>query len=692
MKTGADLILNGEIVLTGQVLSDEYSDWYGDSESWFSPRVVREALALTRGAATVRLTSAGGVAYAGEAIRTILAGHPGGVTIIVEGLAASAASLIFMAGTERIMSAGALLMIHDPSNIVWGTEADMLKEAGVLGLMADTYAAVYARAAGITSEEARAIMVAETWMNADDALAQGFATGIDQEADTAPPPLSKMTMEAGRAAFMQVVSQISTRIADHNAQPPAAARVSAAAGGFPAIPALSQEAVMTAITQPAAVTAATPAVTPDAAVMAERQRQRDIRTMAAPFLASMQLVQADIDSLIDDGTTASDAGQKFMSKMAAAQPPVSRPAQTTTIQRDEVDTKLEGMIGALMGKTDGPAAEFRGMRMKSLARHLAGPNMGFDETIAVRAGMTSTAMMSGGAIGVSDFAFVTTSVMNRTLRAEYERRASTWQAVAGAPLTAADFRNIASVRFGGDFQLKKVLENGEYANTTLVDEAETFKVERRGREINLTFEAVINDDMGALSRIPMEFALAARIMENSMVWALIRSNAVTSSDNTALFHVNHKNNAAAAALISVTSVGLGRKAMWEQRALGVKDADDFINIEPNRLIVPPALEVAALQFLQQTTPATDGTVNPFKTTLQPIIVPNLGALAGGSDTAWYLISSDYAPVSVAYLDGYAAPTIQTKDGMNPDVVTMTARHIFGAANTEYRGAWRNTGL
>jgi hypothetical protein len=47
---------------------------------------------------------------------------------------------------------------------------------------------------------------------------------------------------------------------------------------------------------------------------------------------------------------------------------------------------------------------------------------------------------------------------------------------------------------------------------------------------------------------------------------------------------------------------------------------------------------------------------------------------------------------VAYLDGYTAPTIQTKDGMNPDLVTMTARHIFGAANTESRGSFKNNGL
>jgi hypothetical protein len=74
-------------------------------------------------------------------------------------------------------------------------------------------------------------------------------------------------------------------------------------------------------------------------------------------------------------------------------------------------------------------------------------------------------------------------------------------------------------------------------------------------------------------------------------------------------------------------------------------------------------------------------------------VPNLGAAAGagGSETAWYLVSSDLPPISVAYLDGYQAPTVQTIEGMNPDKVTMNARHIFGAAPAEFRGCFRNPG-
>lgn len=189
--------------------------------------------------------------------------------------------------------------------------------------------------------------------------------------------------------------------------------------------------------------------------------------------------------------------------------------------------------------------------------------------------------------------------------------------------------------------------------------------------------------------------MAARTMESSMVWSLIRSNARLKSDGLPLFHADHGNLATgggAAGQLGVTAIGAGRKAMWGQRAFGSSDADDFLQIEPDRLLVPPALEVLALQFAATVTPGTDGAVNPFKSSLTPAVIPNLGAaVPGGSDTAWYLVSSDLPPIAHAYLEGYAAPTVQTIEGMNPDMVVMNARHIFGAAVTEHRGIYKVAG-
>ncbi|MDN5568033.1 MAG: Clp protease ClpP, partial [Paracoccus sp. (in: a-proteobacteria)] len=140
MRTGSDLIFNGELVLSGNVIEDSHVGWMWDEDVFFAPSMVRQALgALGEGEVTVRLNSIGGHVNAGEQIRAMLGAHPGGCRIIVEGIAASAASLILMAGTERIMSAGSHIMIHDPSGVIFGNEDDARRQADQLAVIANTY-------------------------------------------------------------------------------------------------------------------------------------------------------------------------------------------------------------------------------------------------------------------------------------------------------------------------------------------------------------------------------------------------------------------------------------------------------------------------------------------------------------------------------------------------------------------------
>lgn len=705
MRTGNDLIVGGELILSGDVLLDDWVGWMWEEDVFFAPGMVRQALAsLGEGRVTVRLNSPGGHVDAGEQIRAMLAGHPGGCRIVVEGIALSAASLIFMAGAERLMSAGSHLMIHDPSGAIWGNEAEARRAADQLGLTANTYAAVYAAASGKSAAECREIMKAETWFGPEAAIANGFADAIVEEgtgtaAPAVPAPAAPATLATVRTAYMSARDKLQARLAAASTpdRAPRPGHSPAVADGTqhkdPEMNTQTQTTATPPQTQPVPPAPATMAAPGGAAegIAQERARVKAIREMAAPHVAAGRLMQADLDALIDAGVTVADAGSRILATMAAQEPAGRSAAPVARIGRDETETRMEGMIGALMGQAEGPATMFRGMRLRHMAMELAGPALGYNDIEAIKRGMASTTMM-GGAYGVSDFAYITTEVMNRNLLAAYQRRAAAWQLVTGAAQTATDFRELHAVRFGGDFALKRVRENGEYEEAVLSDEAEGLKVERRGRTIRLTFEAVVNDDMGAFSRIPTEFAMAARTMENAMVWSLFRANAKLKSDGKALFHADHGNLAATAAAISIASVAAGRKAMWEQRPFGTTDKDDFMQVEPNRLIVPPALELVALQFTAATTPAADGQVNPFKSTLTPGVVSNLGAAAGGSDTAWYLVSGDLPPIAHAYLDGYAAPTVQTIEGMNPDAVVMNARHIFGAAAVEHRGAWKNAGV
>jgi ATP-dependent protease ClpP protease subunit len=131
----------------------------------------------------LRINSPGGDAFSGAAIYNLLKGHPGGVTVDVLGLAASAASLIAMAGAPVRMAENALMMIHDPWTIVMGNADRLRAVLEQLDRDADSLARTYAKKTGKGTEEIRELMRAETWMTAEEAIAAGFA---DESMDAVP--------------------------------------------------------------------------------------------------------------------------------------------------------------------------------------------------------------------------------------------------------------------------------------------------------------------------------------------------------------------------------------------------------------------------------------------------------------------------------------------------------------------------
>lgn len=172
-----DVLVNGEIVLHGTV-GQIY--W----EEGFTARDVIEALAaLGRDKdVTVHINSGGGVAWEGVAIYNALDSHRGKVTCVVDGIAASAASIIAMAGDETVMAAGSLMMIHDPALFTMGDAADHKKSIEVLDKLGDQLAGIYADKTGSSTDALRELMRAETWLTADEAVSLKFADRSDQAA------------------------------------------------------------------------------------------------------------------------------------------------------------------------------------------------------------------------------------------------------------------------------------------------------------------------------------------------------------------------------------------------------------------------------------------------------------------------------------------------------------------------------
>jgi len=164
------VLQNGELVLYGFV---------GDSfwEQGFTAKEVVDALAeIGRETdVTVRINSGGGYVDDGIAIYNALAAHKGQVTVHVDAIAASSASLIAMAGDTIVMLEGSLMMIHNPSGITFGTAEDHEKTGSILEKMASQMASIYAERSGNPVEDVRQAMKDELWLTAAEAVEQGYA-------------------------------------------------------------------------------------------------------------------------------------------------------------------------------------------------------------------------------------------------------------------------------------------------------------------------------------------------------------------------------------------------------------------------------------------------------------------------------------------------------------------------------------
>lgn len=151
------------------------NEWWDDVAS---PSLVRELDTLDVDEITMYVNSPGGIADDGVAIMNALARNKAKVTAFVDGLAASAATIVILGADEIVMGAGSRLMIHDAWSIAWGQASVLQKAAERLDKLSQTLAGLYAQRAGGDAEQWRAAMEAETWYTAEEAVEAGLADRV----------------------------------------------------------------------------------------------------------------------------------------------------------------------------------------------------------------------------------------------------------------------------------------------------------------------------------------------------------------------------------------------------------------------------------------------------------------------------------------------------------------------------------
>jgi ATP-dependent Clp endopeptidase proteolytic subunit ClpP len=169
----------------------------------------KEISAITAKNIDLHINSPGGAVFDGVAIYNLLKQHQANITTYIDGLAASIASVIALAGDKVVMAENALYMMHNPFGVVMGNASDMRSMADVLDKIRGTMTGVYAGKSGKDNDEINALLDAETWFTADEALEAGFIDEIGVEMDLAAS--ASFVPAMSKAGFKKIPKEIAAK-------------------------------------------------------------------------------------------------------------------------------------------------------------------------------------------------------------------------------------------------------------------------------------------------------------------------------------------------------------------------------------------------------------------------------------------------------------------------------------------------
>lgn len=195
--------------------------WYGDE---VTPKLFKSELMNGSGDITIWINSPGGDVFAASQIYNMLMDYPGKVTVKIDGIAASAASVIAMAGGEVLMSPVSMLMIHNPMTIAFGDTVEMERAIAMLSEVKESIINSYELKTGLSRAKISHLMDAESWFNAKKAVELGFADGIlFTVANSAPE--SEGILFSNLAVTNSLLNKLPQRTSDpkpkENLEPPA---------------------------------------------------------------------------------------------------------------------------------------------------------------------------------------------------------------------------------------------------------------------------------------------------------------------------------------------------------------------------------------------------------------------------------------------------------------------------------------
>ncbi|EPP3373327.1 TPA: Clp protease ClpP [Proteus mirabilis] len=596
----------------------------------------------------LHIHSPGGEVFDGIAIYNQLKNHSATITVYIDGLAASMASVIAMVGDTVIMPKNAMMMIHKPWGVSWGDANDMREYADLLDKLENVLIPAYVAKTGKTTEEITAMLEQETWLDGDECVEHGFADKVIEPVKAMASLTSKRIEE-----FSSMPSAIKNQITPKNTTKP------------------------TQQPQPNS----SPEPQPSATYADEQIRLNGIKDLFAMFGGRHNELM--ITCLADANCSVEKAREQLLNTIAQQQNPEPSNKDNAHIYAGNGNIVGDSVRASVMARAGYQDYEkdnaYNSMTLRELARASLTER-------GVGVATYNPMQMIGMAFthSTSDFGNILLDVANKAILLGWEENDETFEKWTKKG-QLSDFKTAHRVGLGAFPSLRKVREGAEYKYVTLDDKGETIALATYGELFSITRQAIINDDMNMLTDVPMKFGRAAKATVGDLVYAVLIDNEKM-SDKKALFSTDHKNMLTGG--MDVETISAGRTAMRQQ-----KEGERTLNIRPAFMLVPTTLETQAIQVVKSGSvkgaDVNANIINPVRDLAEIIAEPRLDE---ASTKDWYMASRQGSDtIEVAYLNGIDVPYIDQLEGFTSDGVTTKVRIDAGVAPVDYRGLLKVTG-
>ena len=690
------------------IYGDIGESWWGDSVT--AKEVAEQLAELDVDTIVVRINSYGGSVSDGLAIFNVLRNHKATINVRIDGVAVSIASLIAMAGDTVSMSENAIFMVHAPWGGAVGNSKEMREYADMLDIYAKAMSSSYVRKTGQDNEVIMDLLTdgEDHWYTAAEASEFGYVDEIIEEEMAAAAGFDKSkfipsALRSQAAQLKTIAASLRDDLSIKEVPQPAAL---VAANHQPMKEENSMEPkdkIKATDDQVVIDDALTKHGTEVEAkvVAAENERKTAIRA-AFDLHPNHAGVSALLTDCLMDGTITVEAAQKkLLAKLGEGATPLAGISGLETGQ-DEHDKQVAAAQDVLLVRAG--VNRMRGNGVDAMAIDLQGnPFVGASLMDMARASLKAAGKNSAGMDkrevvamafqGTSDFPVLLENTMHKVLLTAYMTAVDTWSRFCKIG-SVSDFRTHNRYRTGSIGNLDTLGEHGEVKHKSIPDgEKGSVTATTKANIITITREAIINDDLQALTDLATMLGRAYKRTIEAAVYALLAENSglgpTLVSDSKTLFHADHDNIGAGAA-ISMAAIDADRVLMANQTDVG---GNDYLDLRPTKLLVPVGLGGNARTI-------NDAVYDPD--TANKLQKPNTvnGLFDDIIDTPrmsgtrrYTFADPNEAPViEVAFLDGMQEPLVETKDGWSSAGAELKVLGDFGVGAIDYRGATTDAGV